>query len=111
MSHRIKREQNTIAAMMSIYCRDHHHSRGTLCETCAKLLDYAQRRLESCPFEEQKPACNHCNVHCYSKQMRTQVQQVMRYSGPRMLLRHPLMSLFHILDKFRKVPQLPAGKK
>ncbi|MCG7955581.1 MAG: nitrous oxide-stimulated promoter family protein, partial [Candidatus Thiodiazotropha endolucinida] len=38
-------------------------------------------------------------------------QDVMRYAGPRMLLRHPLLSLYHLLDKFRKVPQLPKGKK
>ncbi|MCG7870967.1 MAG: nitrous oxide-stimulated promoter family protein [Candidatus Thiodiazotropha lotti] len=111
MSRRIKREQQTIGAMMVIYCRDTHGSDGSLCEACEKLLDYAERRLESCPFEDQKPACNHCTVHCYSKQMRTQVQDVMRYAGPRMLLRHPLLSLYHLLDKFRKVPQLPKAKK
>ena len=111
MSRRIKREQKTIAAMMVIYCRDHHDYKGSLCESCDKLLDYARRRLESCPFEEQKPACNHCTVHCYSTQMRARVQEVMRYAGPRMMHRHPILSLYHLLDKFRKVPSLPVRKK
>ncbi|MES9862577.1 MAG: nitrous oxide-stimulated promoter family protein [Candidatus Thiodiazotropha sp. LLP2] len=111
MSPRIKREQKTIAAMMVIYCRDYHHSNGKLCSECENLLDYAERRLESCPFKSEKPACNHCTVHCYSKQMRTRVQDVMRYAGPRMLFRHPLMSLFHLMDKFRKAPQLSVRKK
>ncbi len=30
----------------------------------------------------------------------------MRYSGPRMLFRHPLLSLYHLIDKFRKSPKL-----
>jgi predicted amidophosphoribosyltransferase len=111
MSKRIRREQKMIAAMMAIYCRDQHHTGNTLCPSCGKLLDYAKRRLDSCPFEAAKPACNHCTVHCYSEEMRVQVQQVMRYSGPRMLFSHPLMSLLHLLDKFREVPELPVRKK
>lgn len=97
--------------MMAIYCRDHHGCHGSLCESCEKLLDYAKRRLDSCPFEAQKPACNHCEVHCYSRQMRDQVQQVMRYAGPRMMHRHPILSLYHLMDMTRRVPQLPAKKK
>jgi predicted amidophosphoribosyltransferase len=107
----MKREQRTIGAMMEIYCRDQHDTSGSLCASCKKLLDYAERRLESCPFEERKPACNHCSIHCYSEQMRMQVQGVMRYAGPRMLLRHPLLSLYHLLDKFRKTPQFSKREK
>ena len=111
MSQRIAREQKTIAVMMAIYCRDHHHPDSDLCADCIKLLDYAERRLESCPFESEKPACNHCSVHCYSKSMRIQVQDVMRYAGPRMLLKHPLLSMLHLIDNFRKVPKLAIRKK
>ncbi|MCU7804532.1 MAG: nitrous oxide-stimulated promoter family protein [Candidatus Thiodiazotropha sp. (ex Lucinoma borealis)] len=109
--NRIKREQQTIAAMMVIYCTDHHHTNGVLCSECSQLLDYARRRLDTCPFQEEKPACNHCTVHCYSKDMRERVQQVMRYAGPRMMLRHPILSFYHLLDKFREVPELSKPKK
>ncbi|MCU7841115.1 MAG: nitrous oxide-stimulated promoter family protein [Candidatus Thiodiazotropha sp. (ex Troendleina suluensis)] len=109
--NRIKREQQTIAAMMVIFCTDHHHTNGVLCGECSQLLDYARRRLDTCPFQEEKPACNHCTVHCYSKDMRERVQQVMRYAGPRMMLRHPILSFYHLLDKFREVPELSKPKK
>jgi hypothetical protein len=102
---RIRREQRTIGAMLTIYCRDHHGD-SPLCEDCRNLLDYAHGRLNICPFGEEKPACNHCQVHCYSTLMRERVKQVMRYAGPRMLTRHPVLALFHILDKLRKVPSL-----
>ena len=103
---RIAREQETIAAMLRIYCRDRHGGTEALCPVCATLLAYARRRLESCPFGEDKPACNHCTVHCYSRSRRHQIREVMRQAGPRMLLRHPLLSLYHLLDTRRKAPIL-----
>ena len=103
---RIEREKQTMQAMLRIYCRDLHHPNGLLCEECNQLLEYAQRRLETCPFQEQKPACNHCRVHCYSRDRRRKVQEVMRYAGPRMTYRHPYLSLRHLLDKLRAVPNL-----
>jgi len=107
---RIAREKQTIEAMMGIYCRDHHGRAGGLCDDCAKLLDYARRRLDACPFQEAKPACNLCQVHCYSALMRERVKSVMRYAGPRMLLRHPVLSLYHLLDKTRRPPALAEAK-
>lgn len=96
---------------MHIYCRDHHGIERGLCDACTPLLDYAGRRLDACPFKEEKPACNHCRVHCYSESMRRRVKDVMRYAGPRMLWRHPLLSLYHLLDKRRKAPDLAELKR
>ena len=107
---RIEREKRTIQAMLQIHCRDLHRSNGVLCEACSQLLDYAWRRLDTCPFQEEKPACNHCQVHCYSRDKRKQVQAVMRYAGPRMTYRHPYLSLRHLFDKFRIAPALKKRK-
>jgi predicted amidophosphoribosyltransferase len=103
---RINREQKTISAMMRIYCRDHHPGTDRLCADCTALLDYAHRRLDTCPFQEDKPACNLCEVHCYSAVMRERVRTVMRYAGPRMLWPHPILSLYHLLDRRRHAPTL-----
>ena len=100
---RIKREGDTVAVMIEIYCH-RHHSRTETCEECAELLQYALQRLEKCPFGEGKPTCAKCPVHCYKPAMRQKIRLVMRYSGPRMLLRHPLMALRHLLDGRRKKP-------
>lgn len=105
---RIARERATITAMLRIWCRDQHGRRSGLCADCAGLLDYAHQRLDVCPFGEAKPACNHCQVHCYSALMRERVKAVMRYAGPRMLLRHPVLSLWHLIDKRREAPALPS---
>ena len=47
-----------------------------------------------------KSFCSVCPVHCYSKDMRAQVREVMRYSGPRMLLHYPLTTLRHMWIDF-----------
>ena len=104
---RIKREQETIRAMLAIYCPDHHGvGRGGLCQECSELLAYAERRLATCPFQDDKPACNHCEVHCYGAMKRERVRAVMRYAGPRMLLRHPWLSLLHLFDARLRTPGL-----
>ena len=103
---RIQREQQTITAMINIFCHDHHQAGHSLCDNCQSLLDYAHARLGNCPFGDAKPACNKCTVHCYSANMREQVKQVMRYAGPRMPLRHPLLALGHLLDLTRDAPGL-----
>jgi hypothetical protein len=105
-ARRIRREQRTIAAMLAIYCRDYHRPVSTgLCAECGALLAYARRRLDL-PFQEAKPACNHCQVHCYSTAMRQRIKAVMRYAGPRLLWRHPGLSLMHLIDTWRGSPRL-----
>ena len=103
---RLARELRTIAAMIGCYCEGHHDARATLCPECQGLLDYAALRLERCRFEAEKPVCAKCPVHCYQPARREQVRAVMRYAGPRMLWRHPVLSLRHWLDGFRKAPAL-----
>jgi hypothetical protein len=64
-----------------------------------------------CPFGADKPTCANCTIHCYRAEMREQVREVMRYSGPRMMWRHPLLALAHLLiDGRRAAPALPSKK-
>ena len=109
---RIAREKKTIDAMVRIYCRSKHGNPDDLCPDCTELLDYALRRLDKCVFQQEKPACNHCTVHCYSRKRKEAIRQVMRYAGPRMLYRHPVLALFHLLDQRREAPVLEKkGRK
>ena len=105
------RELRTIEAMMRMYCRGHRHRREAgahLCAECDALFDYAKRRLERCVFGDAKPTCANCVVHCYTPDMRAQVRAMMRWAGPRMLLRHPVLGILHKLDGRRPAPKLPA---
>jgi hypothetical protein len=97
-THRLERERRTIQVMIQLYCRGNHQSHGDLCPACQQLSVYAMQRLEKCPFQAAKPTCARCPIHCYKPAMRQQVRQVMRFAGPRMLLRHPLLAILHTLD-------------
>ncbi len=97
-NHRLARERRTISVMIQIYCQGSHHSNGHLCPECEQLAAYAMQRLDKCPFQAAKPTCAKCPIHCYRPAMRQQVRQVMRYAGPRMMLRHPFLAILHSLD-------------
>lgn len=107
---RRRHERKTIDAMVRMYCRGHGHERpdgAPTCADCGALREYAMRRLERCVFGDAKPACSNCVVHCYRADMRERVREVMRWSGPRMLLRHPVLAVRHLIDERRPAPSLP----
>jgi hypothetical protein len=102
---RIAREKKTIDKMVHLYCRARHKTRkGDLCPECTEFLSYAYLRLDKCPFQEEKSTCAKCLVHCYLPLMQEKAKNVMRYSGPRLLLHSPGLVLHHIFDG-RKKPQ------
>jgi hypothetical protein len=103
---RLAREWKTVRAMVEIFCRGHHGAE--LCKDCEALLDYAALRLDRCRFGVEKPTCAKCPVHCYQRNRREQIREVMRYAGPRMLWRHPWLSVCHLWDGGRKVRLVTA---
>ena len=102
---RLKREHDTLVCMTGIYC-DHHHidlEGASLCPECAKLMQYAEKRLEKCPYGPDKPTCANCPIHCYKPAQREMARVIMRFAGPRMPFRHPWRALNHLYDKLRRV--------
>jgi hypothetical protein len=101
LSDRLGRERHTMAKMVEIYCNARHkHARPALCAECQGFLDYAEARLDKCPYGADKPTCANCPIHCYKPGPRARAKMIMRYSGPRMLLRHPYLTITHKLDGF-----------
>jgi len=101
-SNKMKREAETIKAMVGIYCKDHHTKKVENCEECLEIQKYALDRLFYCPFQEDKPSCKNCPIHCYKPTMKEDVKKVMRYAGPRMLMRHPVLTIYHLIDSKRE---------
>ncbi|WP_438431436.1 nitrous oxide-stimulated promoter family protein [Gorillibacterium sp. sgz500922] len=98
---RIATETLVVQTMISVYCRGQRHGAASLCPDCAAMAEYACERLGRCRFGEAKPFCRECPVHCYKPAMRTKVRAVMRYSGPRMLLHHPVIAVRHLASQTR----------
>jgi hypothetical protein len=101
------REKNTVAAMINIFCHDRHKTGDILCDECRELLDYAGKRLDKCPFQAGKSTCANCKVHCYKPSVRERIKEVMRYAGPRMMYRHPVLAALHFIDGLRTGPPPP----
>jgi len=116
---RIARERITVRALARIYCRDHHGlPEGELCADCEGLFSYTMERIIRCPYQEKKPTCANCPIHCYQKTRREQMRAMMRHAGPKMMLRHPILALRHLVDgrvkapeRIRDRPGMDAGDK
>lgn len=86
----------TVELMINLYCQKKHGTK-VLCLECETLKAYAMKRLDRCPFGDDKPACKACKVHCYYTVQREKIREVMRYSGPRMIFYFPFEYLRHKL--------------
>jgi len=102
---RMKRERKTISAMINIFCKGNHKTKSTLCKDCQTLLDYSFERLSNCPYQNDKPTCKNCVIHCYKEPEKSRFRKIMRYSGPRILFTNPLLAIHHLIDGFKKNPE------
>ncbi len=104
-----QREKEAVSLMIALYCHGLHGTkRGALCPECAALDEYAQSRSDRCPFMATKTFCANCRVHCYKPEMRAKIREVMRYSGPRMMLHHPVMAVRHVIETRKEKRRLDA---
>ncbi len=97
MPRRLERERQTVEMMVEIYCKS-QHGHHELCASCAALAAYAAERILACRYSRRKPACSKCITHCYMPAMQENIRVIMRFAGPRMLWKHPLMTIFHLFD-------------
>ena len=107
-ARRRAREQRTISQMVALYCADNHaaaertetaHCGEAVCPACAGIDAYAVLRTERCRKMDVKTSCDECEHHCYKPEERERIRAVMRYAGPRMLKKHPLAAIRHLLGK------------
>ena len=99
-----------VEEMIRLYCKHNHHT-DDLCPECKKLAEYAKLRSEKCPFMKEKTFCVNCKVHCYKPEMREKIRTVMRYSGPRMIIYHPILALWHLITSKQEKRRQKANDK
>ena len=104
-----------LAEFVELYCRKKHDAaerihplpgqlQGTpgksrfLCRHCAELLEHGMAKRAACPLDP-KPTCKSCHIHCYSKEYRQKVREIMAFSGKRMILKGRLDYLWHYYFK------------
>jgi hypothetical protein len=67
-----------------------------LCSECRALMEYALDKRRKCPLDP-KPSCKHCRIHCYGREYRARIREIMAFSGKRMIMRGRLDYLWHYL--------------
>jgi len=99
MSNRLSTEKKVVKAMIKIYCKA-NHKQIEICDDCNSLIEYALLRTDRCRYHENKPACKNCQTHCYNKENRNKIIEIMQFSGKRIVFRNPILSLKHLLNGF-----------
>ena len=97
IKEKTEHEKKIVGEMIRLYCRKNHGAKKSLCSECAELLAYAVGKIDKCPFTKEKTFCSACKVHCYSREMRNKIKMIMRFSGPRIFLYHPILVIKHII--------------
>ena len=96
---RIEREKRTVEIMVKMFCKHNHNNDRNICTDCKELINFANERIGKCIFQNDKPVCSECKIHCYRQEMREKIKGVMRYAGPRMIYSHPIVGIRHLIDK------------
>jgi hypothetical protein len=105
-----EKELRLLCIFVRIYCQAKHGARldantgaremagrgNLLCPQCSGLVEYAKERLRRCPLTP-KPSCKNCHIHCYAREQRERIREIMAFSGRRMILRGRLDYLLHYL--------------
>ncbi len=104
----------TLVKFIEVYCDGHHNDddrkqielkthnlheltgrHPRLCADCQKLLTHALVKRTICPMDP-KPQCKHCPKHCYHPNYRQKIQEVMKYSGRKLVMRGRVDYLLHL---------------
>ncbi len=101
---RIEEEKRIVFLMIELYYKKHKNEIEK-----KELKEYVEFRLLKCPFGDNKTFCSNCKIHCYKKDMQIKIKNVMRYSGPRMLLYHPVIAIKHVKETLKEKKK--NGKK
>ena len=81
--------------MIRYFCKAKHRKRK-LCASCSGLFQYITARIEECHLDEKTSSCFMCPDYCYNLEMRGKIKEVMRFSAPRILIRHPILIFKHL---------------
>lgn len=100
------KELEVVELMIRLYCRKKHKFKDGLCAECSELLEYVKLRRSKCPWGDKKPFCSNCKIHCYKPEMRERIKNVMRFAGPRIVFRHPIIAVKHLIETKKQKKKL-----
>ena len=73
---------------------------------CPQGIFVGRWRSNESRSKKRTTFCSNCKVHCYKPEMREKIREVMRFSGPRMILYHPIMAIRHVIESRKEKKRL-----
>jgi hypothetical protein len=92
-------QEKLVKEMILLYCNKNHNTKNELCESCSELFGYVQKRLKYCPYGDKKPVCFNCKIHCYRKEYKDRIKDVMKFSGPKIMFHNPIAGIKYLFKK------------
>jgi len=103
-----KKDLKILIGFVKVYCKARHggeekawcevsgvaRSEAFLCRECAAVVEHAVEKRRKCPLDP-KPSCKKCRIHCYGKDHRERIREIMAFAGRRMILRGRVDYLRH----------------
>lgn len=106
ISRKIDYEKSMLLYMIKLYCKYNHKEyhknynktfgSKNICKECEEVYNYACERTSKCRFISTKTFCSACSSHCYKKDMREKIKKIMIFSGQRMIIFSPIVTLKHV---------------
>ena len=88
---RLFREFLTVSSMIELYCK-HHHQHPTLCNDCLTLMALCKHAYEA-----------HLQTKRFkAEQQRQQIREVIKWAGPRLFFKHPLLTCYFFIRRLLK---------
>ena len=89
--------------MIKIFCKGNHpddnsNNSSNLCNMCHDMEKYIHNRIDYC--KQNNFFCAYCDNKCHPMDKSDYLKKIMRYSGPRILKKYPIMSIKHFLKKY-----------
>lgn len=102
---RVQRDLRTLQAIGSIYCAAHHAGAlkddAGMCEECAAVIKYTHERASACPYNHEGN-CQDCKLKCNRGEQQQRIKAIMKYAAPRMLVKHPIMTMEYLAKKRKR---------
>lgn len=101
-----QKEQYVVEEMIRLYCRKNHgkegHASGGMCPECQKLADYAKRGARNVPSWNRKHSAQTAKYTATSRKCGKRSAPLCGFRGPRMLLYHPILAIWHLICSMRE---------
>lgn len=72
-----------------------------LCPVCLAMVLRSEKKTQYCVHMPYKTLCHLCPRPCYTEKQMEEIRPMMRYSGPRLITKHPILTYRHMREIHR----------